>query len=169
MRSGLRMFVTGTLKARGFTLIELVMTLAIIGLLSTVVLPLAELSVQRSKEQELRVALRQIREGLDAYKQAVDDGRIVRSADKSGYPPTLNVLVEGVPDVKNPGTHNMMYFLRRIPRDPMASNSGKRDEDTWGKRSYQSSSDDPQEGDDVFDIYSLSSGVGLNGIPYKKW
>lgn len=157
------------MKQKGFTLIELVMTLAIIGLLASVTLPLAELSVQRGKEQDLRLALRQIREGLDAYKQAMDDGRIARSAGKSGYPASLQVLVDGVPDIKNPGTHNMIFFLRRIPRDPMANDPGKSNEDTWGKRSYQSTADDPHEGEDVYDVYSLSSNAGLNGIPYKKW
>jgi general secretion pathway protein G len=145
------------------------MTLAIIGLLASVTLPLAELSVQRSKEQDLRLALRQIRDGLDAYKQAVDDGRITRSPEKSGYPASLNVLVEGVPDIKNPGTHNLIFFLRRIPRDPMTNNPGKSNEETWGIRCYQSTAEEPQEGDDVFDVYSLSSNVGLNGVPYAKW
>ncbi len=156
-------------KAKGFTLIELVMTVAIIGLLATVTLPLAEVSVQHGKEQELRLALRQIREGLDAYKQAADDGRITLSAGKSGYPASLQVLVDGMPDAENPISQSKIYFLRRIPRDPMDSDSDKSDEATWGKRSYQSSADDPKEGDDVFDVYSLSPNTGLNGIPYRNW
>jgi len=157
------------LQARGFTLIEVIMTVAIIGLLSTITLPLAELSVQHSKEQDLHLALREIREGVDAYKQAVEDGRIKLSAEKTGYPETLQLLVEGVPDEKNPGTQNKIYFLRRIPRDPMDTDPNKSNEETWGHRSYQSSADDPQEGDNVFDVYSLSQGTGLNGIPYAKW
>jgi general secretion pathway protein G len=157
------------MKPKGFTLIELIMTLAIIGLLATITLPMAELSVQHSKEQELRVALRQIREAIDAYKQAVDDGRILRSVEKSGYPASLQVLVDGMPDVKNPGTNNKMYFLRRIPREPMSTDPNISNENTWGKRSYQSSADSPQEGDDVYDVYSLSTSMGLNGIPYAKW
>ena len=156
-------------KAKGFTLIELVMTVAIIGLLATVTLPLAEVSLQHSKEQELRLALRQIREGLDAYKQAAEDGRITLSAGKSGYPASLSLLVEGMPDAKNPLNQNIIYFMRRIPRDPMATDPTLSGEDTWGKRSYQSSADDPQEGEDVFDVYSLSPNAGLNGIPYRNW
>jgi general secretion pathway protein G len=154
---------------RGFTLIELVITVAIIGLLATLVLPMAELSVQRSKEQELRVALREIRAGLDAYKQAVEDGRIVHSVIKSGYPASLQVLVDGEPDASSPDGKGRIYFLRRIPRDPMSSEADKQDQETWGKRSYESSADAPEEGEDVFDVYSLSFGVGLNGVPYRNW
>jgi general secretion pathway protein G len=156
------------LKRNGFTLIELIVTVAIIGVLASVTLPLAELSVQHNKEQQLQLALRQIRECIDAYKQAYDDGSIVHSADKSGYPESLQVLVDGVTDIKSP-TSRKIYFLRRIPRDPFSTDSGKSNEETWGKRSFQSSADDPQEGSDVFDVYSLDQGTGLNGIPYGKW
>lgn len=156
-------------KSKGFTLIELIMTVAIIGLLAMVTLPLAELSVQHNKEQELRLALREIRVAIDAYKQAVDDGHIIRSAEKSAYPESLKVLVDGVSDVKDPTNKNKLYFLRRIPRDPMASDSNNSNEESWGKRSYQSSADDPQEGDDVYDVYSLSTSTGMNGVPYKNW
>jgi general secretion pathway protein G len=157
------------MRRNGFTFIELVMTLAIIGLLASVTLPMAELAVKRSKEQELRMALREIRTALDAYKQAVDDGRIAKVEGRSGYPPNLKVLVEGVSDIKDATSHNKMYFLRRIPRDPMAGEALRRDEETWGLRSHQSSADEPREGDDVFDVYSLSGEAGLNGIPYRKW
>lgn len=154
---------------RGFTLIELVITVAIVGLLTTVALPMAELGVQRAREHELRSALREIRTALDAYKDAVDDGRIERLLGKSGYPPSLDTLVDGVADIKDPAGKSRIYFLRRIPRDPMYADPGAPDAQTWGKRSYASSADEPMEGEDVFDVYSLSSGVGLNGIPYRNW
>jgi general secretion pathway protein G len=154
---------------RGFTLIELVVTVAIVGLLATVALPMAELMVQRNKERELRLALREVRTALDAYKQAVDEGRIAHSVQASGYPPSLRVLVEGVPDARSPDKKARINFLRRIPRDPMFSDASKSAEETWGKRSYASSFDAPEEGDDVYDVFSVSSGVGLNGIPYRNW
>lgn len=153
----------------GFTLIEMVVTVAIIGLLSTMVLPMAELAVQRGKEQDLHRALREIRTALDAYKQAVDDERVIQSVEKTGYPPSLQTLVEGVPDAGDPNGRAMIYFLRRIPRDPMSADPAVTDAETWGKRSYASSHDAPQEGNDVFDVYSLSDGIGLNGIAYRNW
>ncbi len=154
---------------RGFTLIELVITVAIVGLLAAVAMPMAELAVQRDKEHELRLALREIRTGLDAYRQAVDEGRIIQSLGTSGYPPSLKVLVEGVPDAGSPDSKRRIYFLRRIPRDPLFLDPDKTDEETWGRRSYASSADSPEAGEDVFDVYSLSAGVGLNGIAYRNW
>lgn len=155
--------------AAGFTLIELVVTVAIVSLLASVVLPMAELATQRSKEQELRLALRQIRGALDAYRRAVDEGRVTHSLLQSGYPPSLKVLVDGVPDASSPDKKHRIYFLRRIPRDPMLNDATRSDEETWGKRSYASSPDSPEEGEDVFDVYSLSPRTGLNGIRYRDW
>ncbi|MBI1905696.1 MAG: type II secretion system protein [Rhodocyclales bacterium] len=152
----------------GFTLIELLVTLVIIGILAAAVFPLSETSVRRAQEKELRQALWEIRGALDAYKRAVDEGRILRSADQSGYPPSLGVLVEGVTDAKDPKGRKI-YFLRRVPRDPMADDPAAAPEQTWGKRSYDSPPESPRAGRDIFDVYSLSRRTGLNGIPYREW
>lgn len=153
---------------KGFTLIELVITVAIVAVLASVALPLHELVAQRSKEQDLRRALREIREAIDAYKEASDEGRIEKRVGQSGYPPRLATLAEGVIDQKNPRKERI-YFLRRIPRDPFAGDPQLADADTWGKRSYASPPEEPAEGDDVFDVYSLATGTGINGRPYKQW
>jgi len=156
-------------SAQGFTLVELMVTLAILGLLATMVLPMAQTAVQRRKEQELRTSLRDIRDAIDRYKQAYDDGKLRRVAGSSGYPPTLELLETGLDDVKSP-SRQKIRFLRRIPRDPFYDgDSGISNADTWGKRSFASEADQPKEGVDVFDIYSLSPLAGLNKVPYAKW
>jgi general secretion pathway protein G len=154
--------------SRGFTLVELVITVAIVALLATAALPIAELSVQRTREQELHRALRQIRDAIDAYKQASDEGRIVKSVGDSGYPKKLEALVEGVVDQKSL-KRERIYFLRRIPRDPLDADAEASPVATWGKRSYASPPDDPKQGDDVFDVYSCAPGTGRNGRPYREW
>lgn len=156
------------MRARGFTLIELLVTVVLVTILATAALPLSELTVKRSKEQELRIALRELRTAIDAYKQAGDEGRIEKAITASGYPETLDILVEGAVNIKSPG-HERIYFLRRLPRDPFFADADVPAAETWGQRSYASPADDPQEGDDVYDVFSLSEGTGLNGIPYRQW
>jgi len=152
----------------GFTLIELVITVAIVAILASAVMPLTELVVKRSKEQDLRRALREVREGIDTYKQAFDEGRVAKKVGESGYPKRLEDLVEGVEDIKNP-KKDKIFFLRRIPRDPFSTDASRSASETWGKRSYASPPDEPKEGDDVFDIFSLAPGLGINGRPYREW
>jgi general secretion pathway protein G len=156
------------MTARGFTLIELLVTLAILALLGTIVAPAAQVTIQRRHEQELRVALREIRGAIDAYKKASDEGRIAKTAGATGYPARLELLVEGVTDLRSP-KRSKVYFLRRLPRDPFNGDADRSDADTWGKRSYASEAADPKEGDDVYDVVSSSERVGLNGIAYRKW
>lgn len=153
---------------KGFTLIELVITVAIIAVLTSVALPLNELIVQRGKEQDLRRGLRDVREAIDAYKQASDEGRIVKRSGDSGYPKRLEELVAGVEDQKDPKKQRI-YFLRRLPRDPFASDPQLGPAESWGRRSYQSPPDEPRDGDDVFDVFSLSTAIGINGRPYREW
>jgi general secretion pathway protein G len=152
----------------GFTLVEMLVTVAIVAILAMGAVPFAQLASQRVKESELRTALRQIREAIDAYKRAHDDGRITRRADVSGYPPSLETLAEGVPNAKPEGPRRIV-FLRRVPRDPFHPDRAADPARTWGKRSYDSPWDAPREGADVFDVFSRADGTGLNGVPYRQW
>jgi general secretion pathway protein G len=156
------------MRTRGFTLIELVITLAIIALLTSAAMPLAKLVAQREKEADLRTALREIRSALDRYKFAAQSGHIKLEVGASGYPPDLKSLYAGVEDVASE-KKLYMYFLRRLPRDPFYPDGSVPAEQTWGLRSYQSPPEDPQPGEDVYDVYSLAPGKGLNGVAYRDW
>lgn len=157
----------GFRRRAGFTLIELVITVAIVGVLALIAVPLLEVAAQRQKETELHTALRQIRGAIDAYHQAVQEKKIESPADASGYPPSLEILVDGVPDVTKPDRRKI-YFLRRLPRDPMNPDKELTPAQSWGQRSYESPADAPAPGKDVYDVYSLSEDVGLNGVPYRE-
>ena len=156
------------MRQQGFTFIELMITLAIMATLATVAVPMAQVALQRAKEQQLRSALIEIREAIDTYKRASDNGRIKLSLGASGYPKKLEELVEGVPDQRSPSKQNI-YFLRRLPRDPFQPREEGSAADSWSKRAYTSPPDNPSEGEDVFDVASRSTKVGLNGVPLKEW
>lgn len=169
------MSVNRLTKILGFSYVELVFTIAIMAVLAVVAVPYLENNVQRKKEIELRQSLREIRTAIDAYKDAYDKGKLMRKVGDSGYPPSLQILLEGVEDITDPKKRKLR-FLRRIPADPMfigleldGTNEPISPADTWRQRSYDSEADDPEAGLDVFDVYSSSELIGLNGIPYAKW
>jgi general secretion pathway protein G len=155
---------------RGVSLIELVVTMVILGVLASLILPSAQMTSTRVKEIELRRDLREIRSALDDYKKyydkAVLEGKIPKVENKSGYPETLQVLVDGF-DFGGLTSYKMK-FLRRIPSDPFHQVTG--DEAKWGLRSY---SDEPDSsswgGEDIFDVYSLSDRTAIDGTKYKDW
>lgn len=154
---------------RGVTLIELIITMLILGVLASAVMPLGRVAAKRVKEFELKRNLRMIRTAIDDYKKAYDEGRIRHELGGNGYPKSLSVLVEGVDDIKSPKSGAKIRFLRRIPRDPMNQDKTIEPEKSWGLRSYDSEPNEPKEGDDVYDVYSKSEGTGLDGTPYKEW
>lgn len=147
---------------RGFTLIELIVSIFIISILVGLALPLAKNSIKREKEFELRAALREMRTAIDKYKDASDRGFIQMKVDTDGYPETLQVLVDGVQMVGQ--VDKKLKFLRKIPIDPMTNKT------EWGLRSYQ---DDPKStswgGQDVFDVFTKSEGTAFDGTKYKEW
>jgi general secretion pathway protein G len=147
---------------RGFTLAELVMVAAVLGLLALIAAPVVKFTSARTKEAELRQALRQMRYAIDDYKRYSDMGLLPVHLGTEGFPKKLEILVEGVDIVGQ--VNKKAKFLRRIPIDPM---TGK---DVWGMRSFQDEPDSTSwGGENVYDVYSLSKGVGLNDVPYVKW
>jgi general secretion pathway protein G len=161
-------------KTRGFSYVEMVFSVAMLALLAAIATPYLEKNIQRKKETELRQNLRQIRMAIDSYKAAADAGKIKKAVGDSGYPPSLESLVDGVEDVSSPNKQKL-YFIRRIPADPMFAINQQSPEraispaDTWGKSSYASDADYPREGADVYDVYSLSTDIANNGVAYRDW
>lgn len=138
------------------------------AIMAMVAVPVVETTARRQKEHDLRQALRDIRGAIDAYKQAAAGGHIAMKQGDSGYPKSLIDLAAGVEDQSNKAGPRL-YFLRRIPRDPFSGDLSLPPADTWGKRSFDSPPDAPREGADVFDVYSTSTLVGLNGQAYREW
>lgn len=146
----------------GFTLIELIVTMAIMAILATAIMPLSRVTYKRSKEIELKQNLRIIREAVDEYKRLVDGKKISKQALSSGYPESLEILVKGV-DLQGP-VPAKQKFLRRIPRDPMTEDG------EWGLRAYADEPDsDIWGGQDVYDVYSKSDETALDGSLYRDW
>ena len=147
-------------RARGFTLIELIVTATILSILTLMALPLARVTVQREKEKRLREALWEMRDAIDRYKEAADRGAFQTKVDSQNYPPDLDELVKGIE-----GQAGKKYrFLRSIPTDPMTNSK------EWGLRSMQDDADsDSWGGQSVFDVYTKSQGTGLDGTKYKDW
>src|SRR5215472_12479816 len=149
-------------KVRGFTLIELILTVTILAIIVGMAIPLARNSVKREREQDLRYALREMRLAIDKYKDASDKQQIQTTLDGGGYPAKLQDLVDGVPQVG--AVDKKLKFLRRVPTDPMTNST------EWGMRSYQ---DDPKAkswgGQNVFDVYTKSDGTALDGTKYSEW
>ncbi len=155
-------------SATGMTLLELILATGILMVLATAALPLARVTIRREREVELHRALREMRDAVDRYKDAADRGLIRVEQGTEGYPPDLDTLVTGVqlggntPGGTGAGEH--VRFLRKIPTDPMTGRA------EWGKRAVQ---DDPDStswnGKNVFDVFSLSSGTGLDGTKYADW
>jgi len=144
---------------RGLTLVELIVTVAILAVLASAAVPIARFQVKRQKERELRYDLWMMRDAIDKYKDAADRGAFQTKVDSQNYPPDMQTLVDGV-DIQG----KKVKFLRHIPVDPMTGNP------EWGLRSMQ---DDPKSdsfgGQSVFDVYSKSLGTGLDGTKYTDW
>ncbi len=155
---------------RGLTLVEMLVTLALVGVADSIVLPLASLMETRAKESELRQSLRTIRQALDAYKTAVDGGVIERATGASGYPPNLLVLEQGAPKASGWGAGSApVIFLRKVPRDPFFEDKTVPAASTWNLRSYDGRPTDGSGASDVFDVSSKSDRTALDGTRYADW
>jgi general secretion pathway protein G len=150
----------------GYSFVELLVVTAVMFILASAVMPLAQVTAQRQREVELRAALRQMRTAIDKFKDAVDQGRIASTELKpgsEGYPPDLETLVEGVP-MQNDQSGVKLKFLRRIPIDPMTNST------EWGMRAYQDRPDSTSwGGQSVFDVYTKSGATAIDGTKYKDW
>lgn len=156
---------------RGFTLIEMVVVLALVGILATAAVPLHELALRRTQESALREALRTLRSAIDAHRAAVEARRVAPLPDGSPYPPSLEVLVAGVPLLDESGRADAarrLYLLRKLPRDPFAD-PALPPAQTWALRSSHSPPDAPTHGADVFDVRSRSEGRGIDGTRLDQW
>ena len=151
-------------RAQGFSLTELLAVLALLGVLAALLIPTVQHAQQRRKEAQLKQALNQIRDALDAYRTAVQDGAV--EGAPTGFPVRLEHLVIGVPELRHPGQTRI--FMPRLPKDPFAPAEVSALE-SWGLRSSQSPPSAPQPGGDVFDVHSKSTGLGLNGVPHRQW
>lgn len=153
---------------KGFSLIELLVSLAVLGVLASVALPLVEMTVQREKERELKRALWEIRDALDAYRHARESGGVRASEGGRLYPSNLEELMLLQADARPERAGQPLRFLRQVPRDPFADPTVPAAR-SWGLRSYASEANHPQAGADVYDVYSNTDRVGLNGVPLRQW
>ncbi|HEX4786420.1 MAG TPA: type II secretion system protein [Candidatus Sulfotelmatobacter sp.] len=149
-----------TQPTRGFTLLELIVAASILSILTLMALPLARVTIQREKEKELRRALWEMRDAIDRYKDAAEQGKFQTKVDTQNYPPDLETLVKGI----DTQAGKKIRFLRSIPIDPMTKST------EWGMRSMQDDPDsDSWGGQSVFDVYTKSQGTALDGTKYKDW
>ena len=156
-------------RQRGFTIVELLVAMAILGILAGAVMPLGEALVTAQRERELKQALWEIRGAIDEFKKVSDRSASGASPSAtSGYPPTLQALVDGVQDSRPENSGKAVYFLRQIPRDPFAASTLPA-EQTWRLRSYASPADRPLPGSDVYDVRSSSDATALDGSTYASW